>query len=254
MHARYHSPVTGRFLSTDPVLGTSRKPQSWNRYSYANGNPVRLTDPTGRYVTTCAAGDSACEKEATAFENARQQALKSSDTAVSESAAAYGDPGQENGVTVSFQDPGKGLGGTTNADARASADGSSISLVADVVIRPGMSGTQLVGIVGHEGSHIRDARAFVATISIESGTWDVSKNLTQYQTEMNAFRITHTVFAAANEKFDSGCQGCTLGRGRRTGADRDQAIKRILADPSGPYGFTEASQGGRQLSAWADPP
>ena len=47
MHARYHDPNWGRFLSTDPVLGDPLRPQSWNRYTYVLNNPVTLTDPTG---------------------------------------------------------------------------------------------------------------------------------------------------------------------------------------------------------------
>jgi RHS repeat-associated protein len=47
MHARHESPVTGRFLSMDPIGGGTRHPQSWNRYSYVLGNPMRYTDPWG---------------------------------------------------------------------------------------------------------------------------------------------------------------------------------------------------------------
>jgi RHS repeat-associated protein len=47
MHARHCSPLTGRFLGTDFVQGNSKLPQSWNRYAYALGNPVRLVDPKG---------------------------------------------------------------------------------------------------------------------------------------------------------------------------------------------------------------
>ncbi|MGB5162976.1 MAG: RHS repeat-associated core domain-containing protein [Thermoanaerobaculia bacterium] len=51
MHARYCSPHVGRFLSVDPVNSpTPRKPQSWNRYSYAHGNPIKFLDPDGRTV------------------------------------------------------------------------------------------------------------------------------------------------------------------------------------------------------------
>jgi RHS repeat-associated protein len=53
MHARYYSPVLGRFLSTDPHLDVKRamsNPQSWNRYSYVENKPMILTDPTGRKV------------------------------------------------------------------------------------------------------------------------------------------------------------------------------------------------------------
>ncbi len=48
MHARHCSPVTGRFLSVDPVLGNPAHPQSWNRYSYVADDPMNATDPTGR--------------------------------------------------------------------------------------------------------------------------------------------------------------------------------------------------------------
>lgn len=47
MLARFCSPVTGRFLSVDPVRGRSNAPQSWNRYSYVMGNPLTLLDPSG---------------------------------------------------------------------------------------------------------------------------------------------------------------------------------------------------------------
>ena len=47
MHARYYKPIWGRFLSVDPVVGSPDEPQSWNRYSYVTGNPLRFVDPTG---------------------------------------------------------------------------------------------------------------------------------------------------------------------------------------------------------------
>lgn len=47
MHARHYSPVTGRFLSVDPIWGTPAVPQSWNRYAYVMGRAVSYTDPTG---------------------------------------------------------------------------------------------------------------------------------------------------------------------------------------------------------------
>ncbi len=52
MHARHCSPVTGRFLSVDPASSSGRRamPQSWNRYSYAAGNPLKYLDPDGREI------------------------------------------------------------------------------------------------------------------------------------------------------------------------------------------------------------
>lgn len=52
MHARYCSPVQGRFLSIDPVAESAnpRVPQSWNRYVYVWNNPLKYLDPTGEVV------------------------------------------------------------------------------------------------------------------------------------------------------------------------------------------------------------
>jgi len=50
VHARYYSPFYGRFLSVDQKSGSPSDPQSWNRYAYVLGNPVRLVDPTGEIV------------------------------------------------------------------------------------------------------------------------------------------------------------------------------------------------------------
>jgi len=48
MHARHASPLTGRFLSVDPVRGAPNSPQGWNRYSYVLSSPANLIDPTGQ--------------------------------------------------------------------------------------------------------------------------------------------------------------------------------------------------------------
>jgi RHS repeat-associated protein len=46
---RYHQPGMGRFLTPDPYLGSAdiRDPGSWNRYAYAEGDPVNSGDPSG---------------------------------------------------------------------------------------------------------------------------------------------------------------------------------------------------------------
>lgn len=47
MHARFCSPMTGRFLGLDPLGGLQAKPQTWNLHAYVGGNPVIWTDPYG---------------------------------------------------------------------------------------------------------------------------------------------------------------------------------------------------------------
>ena len=56
--ARYYSAELGRFLSTDPAKGSPDLPMTWNRYSYARNNPLRLVDPDGREEVEVWAGPS----------------------------------------------------------------------------------------------------------------------------------------------------------------------------------------------------
>jgi RHS repeat-associated protein len=46
MNGRVYDPVTGRFLSTDPVLGDLNDSQRLNPYSYVSNRPLVTTDPT----------------------------------------------------------------------------------------------------------------------------------------------------------------------------------------------------------------
>ncbi|HMJ87778.1 MAG TPA: RHS repeat-associated core domain-containing protein [Vicinamibacterales bacterium] len=56
MHARYYSGAVGRFLAVDPVLGSTRSPQSWNGYSYVENGAINSFDPDGRCSFTLTDG------------------------------------------------------------------------------------------------------------------------------------------------------------------------------------------------------
>jgi RHS repeat-associated protein len=45
--ARWYSPTLGRFLSVDPLVGSTARPQSLDRYAYVAGNPLGGVDPRG---------------------------------------------------------------------------------------------------------------------------------------------------------------------------------------------------------------
>ncbi len=47
MHFRYYASTMGRFLKPDNIIPNPANPQSWNLYSYVNGNPVMFNDPSG---------------------------------------------------------------------------------------------------------------------------------------------------------------------------------------------------------------
>ena len=58
LHARHALPKLGRFLGTDKVDSAVRTaPQSWNRYGYARGNPIKYVDPDGKDVAWFARND-----------------------------------------------------------------------------------------------------------------------------------------------------------------------------------------------------
>ncbi|MBI1178900.1 hypothetical protein GC207_15825 [bacterium] len=45
--ARYYDADLGRFIQADTTIPDYFDPQSWNRYAYANNNPIKYTDPSG---------------------------------------------------------------------------------------------------------------------------------------------------------------------------------------------------------------
>ena len=252
--ARYFGSSMGRFLSPDPLGGELINPQSLNRYAYALNNPLRFTDPTGMYVTNCASGDKACAKNASAFEKSRQHDLKSKDSAIRAAAAAYGDAGQKNGVTVAFGDPGKGHDGNTVVTGLEADPDHPGSFRADatVTIRPGQSGSELDSTVGHEGEHVENAQGFAATVTPQ-GYYDLSKNLTEFQTEVNGYGISNSVLSDEGVKASFGtCDNgpCVLGFGvTNPGA----TIRQLLANPANGYGVTEANPGPRQFPGITTP-
>ena len=44
---RYYDPELGRFVQPDDIIPDLGNPQSYNRYSYVQNNPLKYTDPTG---------------------------------------------------------------------------------------------------------------------------------------------------------------------------------------------------------------
>jgi len=56
MGARWYHPQIGRWMSADTIVPDPANPQSFNRYSYVLGNPLRFSDPGGHTpIDICAA-------------------------------------------------------------------------------------------------------------------------------------------------------------------------------------------------------
>lgn len=52
MRARFYDPASGRFIGTDPVRPKAGDGFGFNRYAYANNNPLKFIDPDGRQVVS----------------------------------------------------------------------------------------------------------------------------------------------------------------------------------------------------------
>lgn len=50
MNARYYDATLGRFISPDTMIPDPGNPQSLNRYTYVENNPLSFTDPTGHEI------------------------------------------------------------------------------------------------------------------------------------------------------------------------------------------------------------
>jgi hypothetical protein len=152
----------GRFLSVDPVLDLKKtipNPQMWNRYAYVLNNPVRFTDPTGKY--TCTGWASECKAfeasllvlKAAASEAARKRIPGA--TRLNDLVKLYGNLGQDNGVRVEF--------GRTKSGAMATSMDPKTSVVTIKVDRTSlasMTGPFQVAVAqAHEGDHGLNMRA-----------------------------------------------------------------------------------------------
>ncbi|MGN9909976.1 RHS repeat-associated core domain-containing protein [Phytohabitans sp. LJ34] len=60
MGARFYDPVTGRFISRDPIV-VFEDVQQVNGYSYASNNPVTTSDPSGLRELECSPGAEGCD-------------------------------------------------------------------------------------------------------------------------------------------------------------------------------------------------
>ena len=242
--ARYHSSSLGRFMNPDPLGGRIFDPQTLNKFSYVRNNPLNLIDPSGMYICE------GTEKQCKDFEKARQELLKSKDEDVVRAARAYGDPNRDNGVSVKFGDPGRGRDASTTHDIETELNNpNGLRAKETVTLREGLSGSDMMVVLAHEGSHVADAQEFVATITPHEA--DFSKNLTTYETELRAYMVTHVVLAAGNESksFYCGVEACRLGS---RVADPRRQIERILARP--PYSVTPQDQGPRLYPGFNPPP
>ena len=130
--ARYNASTMGRFMTPDPLLNNGRpsNPQTWNRYSYALNNPLKIKDPTGLYNVNCG-DDKGCQKSAKRMKEGLEKLqnkvdkMKDGDqkTRLEHSLGAMGTANDGNNVNVSFG----AIAGTATATTAAHFDSATNS-------------------------------------------------------------------------------------------------------------------------------
>ena len=212
--ARYYSSPQGRFTSVDPLLasGQVEDPQSWNRYAYAFNNPLKYIDPVGLWNWDASAGGSftddqlrtrqsdnslSKDERKTAkrqlkfrenFRSAREAAAQAEtnsnltqeqQTRVQQSAAAYGSENDSNGVNVGVRGNVRGSAATTLVN-----EDDTIT----VTFNEGLKGDKLAVVSTHEGRHVADGMAWLAT-HLTGGPTD----LNHWEREWNGWFVSSYV-------------------------------------------------------------
>jgi RHS repeat-associated protein len=182
MQQRYYDPGVGRFLSPDPIGPAAGNAFNFNRYAYANDNPLRYIDPTGAYTCVDNSGEKGnhyCSEIAKADGKIHSALGDSSLGARAHArlvkiAKLLGKPGEKNGVVIRTA-LGSGYSGDASVGGTANFVKPGVS-AADIVISVPMKGftashaymqksgygsdfsISLGAVLTHEGSHGVDER------------------------------------------------------------------------------------------------
>lgn len=265
VQARYYSSAHGRFTSPDPLLASGRieNPQSWNRYPYVLGNPLKYSDPTGLFEF--AGGTSKDDmaritKAYNALVAARDKYKQTSREyrEINNALTALGKPGEANGVTVqvdnSINTPGRTVGGPEMSQSGDTATGN-----AEIIIQLKLSDFEkndageasLAGAFGHEGSHAADYKAEIARLNLKGldlvqleAVKKAHSVMSRAISEVHAYRVSSYIAAAispsnvTNSKF----AGYEIWNRSWSAADarlkREIGIKGVLESPQGSYKFS----------------
>jgi hypothetical protein len=213
-----------------------KNPQGWNLYSYTINNPLRYTDPTGKYKCVDSADCSSDLDKA--FEQARKRLLNSSNPETAAAAKAYGDPNTDNHVSVTF------VGGDTGGTGlKYNNAGKSVTYQITVSIPGSHVDVALDVDVGHEGSHVGTDQAFAASLTPYGGGPDPAKDVTLYSTENAAYHVNASIIQATGDSRSLDMHQQYPINPSDSIAQVDATINRYLADPTSGYGVTPDNPG-----------
>ena len=227
--ARIYGKYYGRFTSPDPLNSSGREdsPTSWNRYVYVLNNPLVLIDPTGLYDWDASLKDDVNldkksreerKKLRDAFTNglakARTDAAKLLASGklsqgkydqIVKAIDSYGSEGDSNGVSLGVGVSKPGNLGETNPTFNYTQDrtgqngGDTFKASIEVKLdAKTLLGSNASDLILHEGSHVADAQAYGDKFL--GWTYSGPLNVTQYQSEVNAFKLNSYMYEANSSK------------------------------------------------------
>ena len=255
-NARYYSNLHGRFTSPDPILSSGRieAPQTWNKYHYALGNPLKYSDPLGLYEYLAGTTDEDKKRINKAYESLlaardKYKADSKEYQAIDRSLKALGAPGEKNGVTVYVDNGLKNPGSTMGApqyDENGFATGkaeAAVGLNLSKFEKGDVAG--LAGVLGHEGSHVADHQSEIQTLA-GLGMGEVNRLsqegriMSKAITEVNAYRVSSYIAAAISSNPLS-FNGYQIWNRSWSAAEanqmRDAGIRGVLESPKGSYNY-----------------
>ncbi len=276
--ARYYKPAHGRFTNPDPLLSSGRieNPQTWNRYIYVLGNPLRYSDPLGLFEWDASAGGDLTDDELQArgndksltkkdrkaarkaitfrtnFRAAREQAREVASnpnlsaeqrTRVLNAVNSYGKENDDNGVFVAAN---SSLGTGVGASVLLRDDGTILASFGQDA-----KGSKFALNIAHEGQHVFDANAFLASPVANSAT-----DLSHYERERRAYEISSYVAqglgqSAALKGFESKYQVWNKGwKAAEVTEKRAKGIDRLISNY---YGYDATKNPGKKYSEEYNP-
>jgi RHS repeat-associated protein len=204
-HARQYDPVLGRPLTIDPL---AEKYYSWSPYSWCAGNPVRFTDPTGKWVVGRDGNPVTYSSEKGWSKNASKDVIRignemvKTNTGMTQLTGMINDEAAIN-ISISKDVVKEGekyeLGNFVPTDAYITQEGNVIAKQLDIVINEG-SVKEYIKSKGAEPSKSIVNAVIGATAVHESGHTD-RENIKQVR-ENKAQGTNHDVEKMPNELMD----------------------------------------------------
>jgi RHS repeat-associated protein len=233
--ARMYQNKLGRFTNPDPLLSSGRieNPQTWNRFSYVLGNPLRYSDPFGLFEWDETLKDDPNQSEAenarrkfhrerilASIASAKQKAQAAFDAGkisqkkldkINNALNSYGKEGEANGVTIGEKSEviatRASRGDTLNAQEIQSGSTSvkSVSRVRFDIFA--INSDDLDVTIVHEGQHVVDGveQANLLNEALTNNNGDMGaalkavSRISQYTSENNAFHTQSYYFQAIGQ-------------------------------------------------------